>query len=685
MIKRVSLLLLPILLTIPVFAQPLIPLQMSNYAGTNGIYLNPSSMADSRLKFHLSLGLGAFEFTRQPVPFRGVPLGNSIFYAGDPRGVSKGEVRGPAIMAQFGRKHHSLGFATRYRAGYELSGNYDLVRWINGANRVAPTGLQAVNFAAEGYTEYAVSYAVSLLDVATQHLKIGGTVKALRGLQLLDLQGQATFGSGSNTAIVPYTGASVRGSATDLAFLEGATLGQKVFGQSPGRGVGFDVGATYEFRPKQRFYRYHMDGKLRAAEEMSKYLFRIGVSLLDIGQINYNTQTLYSATGRSGTLQRATLAYKGPDELQGQLINQFGLASGAETRAGTMLLPRTTSVQFDVYLGRSWYGNVVYQTAVPLPTTAGLYRGRMLAFGPRSEGPGGELAGTVYYYPDIQKVALGLHIKAGIFILGSDNLLGIFGDNGLAPHAYAGLTIPVKARRPKDRDKDQVSDKDDQCPDMPGVLRFAGCPDTDNDGLQDKDDLCPNIAGPLANNGCPDTDRDGVLDKDDLCPEVAGPTALKGCPDADGDGVSDKFDECPTIVGPVSMAGCPDSDRDGVRDSRDLCQNEVGLIQLEGCLLRNRTVLPDSVSTSDSLLISQLGQVFVRGSRLESSVLSMLMNRLNAQPAGKLVVQLSGQNPQQLQAVKQLFESEFRRIGLPVRVSTIVQPGVETGFLVRFE
>ncbi|MCP2039195.1 OmpA family protein [Chryseobacterium sp. HSC-36S06] len=112
-----------------------------------------------------------------------------------------------------------------------------------------------------------------------------------------------------------------------------------------------------------------------------------------------------------------------------------------------------------------------------------------------------------------------------------------------------------------DRDKDGILDKDDLCPDTPGLAEFQGCPDTDGDGVPDKDDQCPDVAGPVENNGCPwpDTDGDGVVDKDDACPEVAGPAENNGCPwpDTDGDGVLDKDDACPTVPGLAQYNGCP--------------------------------------------------------------------------------------------------------------------------------
>lgn len=112
----------------------------------------------------------------------------------------------------------------------------------------------------------------------------------------------------------------------------------------------------------------------------------------------------------------------------------------------------------------------------------------------------------------------------------------------------------------QDRDKDGILDKDDKCPDTPGLPEFNGCPDTDGDGLSDDVDKCPNQAGPKENNGCPwpDTDGDGLNDNIDKCPTQAGPRENNGCPwpDTDGDGFTDDVDKCPKEPG-VEPDGCP--------------------------------------------------------------------------------------------------------------------------------
>ncbi|WP_204344611.1 OmpA family protein [Psychroserpens algicola] len=137
----------------------------------------------------------------------------------------------------------------------------------------------------------------------------------------------------------------------------------------------------------------------------------------------------------------------------------------------------------------------------------------------------------------------------------------------------------------KDTDGDGIYDKNDACPDVPGLEAFNGCPDSDNDGIEDSKDDCPNDAGLAEFNGCPDSDSDGVADKDDDCPTVAGLKALNGCPDADSDGVADKDDNCPNEKGPAANKGCPwpDTDGDGILDKDDQCPEEAGTVANNGC------------------------------------------------------------------------------------------------------
>lgn len=153
---------------------------------------------------------------------------------------------------------------------------------------------------------------------------------------------------------------------------------------------------------------------------------------------------------------------------------------------------------------------------------------------------------------------------------------------GFTFHLGKSKDIEVKPSK-NDQDGDGVKDKKDECPDVAGLTKFKGCPDTDGDGVPDKDDTCADIPGIAANQGCPegDLDQDGFDGTEDLCPDQAG--GLKGCPDSDQDGIADPSDECPQLPGSPGAKGCPDADEDGIPDKNDRCPNEYGLAEYDGC------------------------------------------------------------------------------------------------------
>ncbi|RQP14385.1 MAG: OmpA family protein [Chryseobacterium sp.] len=135
------------------------------------------------------------------------------------------------------------------------------------------------------------------------------------------------------------------------------------------------------------------------------------------------------------------------------------------------------------------------------------------------------------------------------------------GDKSSVPNFWQASASLLFRFGNADRDGDGIPDKDDLCPDTPGLPEFQGCPDTDGDGVPDNLDECPTVPGPVENNGCPwpDTDGDGIPDHLDKCPTVPGPAENDGCPwpDTDGDGIPDHLDKCPTVPGLPEYDGCP--------------------------------------------------------------------------------------------------------------------------------
>ena len=152
----------------------------------------------------------------------------------------------------------------------------------------------------------------------------------------------------------------------------------------------------------------------------------------------------------------------------------------------------------------------------------------------------------------------------------------------IIPHFQHNLSVAINFGG-KDTDRDGVYDRHDDCPSVPGLAEFNGCPDDDGDGIENSKDACPNDAGLLEFNGCPDSDGDGIADPNDACPEVAGLAKFNGCPDSDGDGIEDGKDSCPNEAGLRKFNGCPDSDGDGIADPNDKCPTEAGPADNAGC------------------------------------------------------------------------------------------------------
>ncbi|ALJ05687.1 cell envelope biogenesis protein OmpA [Pseudalgibacter alginicilyticus] len=189
-----------------------------------------------------------------------------------------------------------------------------------------------------------------------------------------------------------------------------------------------------------------------------------------------------------------------------------------------------------------------------------------------------------------------------------------------------------------DTDGDDIYDKDDACPDVPGLEAFNGCPDTDGDGIEDSKDDCPNEAGSAEFNGCPDTDGDGVVDKDDKCPTVAGLKALAGCPDADGDGVTDADDKCPNEAGPAANQGCPypDTDGDGVLDKDDKCPDVKGTVANSGCPEVTAEV-QKTLNEYAKTILFDTGKSTIKSQ--SAAVLADIIKILNEYPTAKFTVE----------------------------------------------
>jgi OOP family OmpA-OmpF porin len=198
----------------------------------------------------------------------------------------------------------------------------------------------------------------------------------------------------------------------------------------------------------------------------------------------------------------------------------------------------------------SKYGNLTAENDSFFATDANIKYNLNTLFKTDRFAPFLESGGGYVFFDDVSAgyFNLGLGVE---YVLGEKKKTVLFakslfrnrGENYGNKHFQHSIGLGFRFGAEKDRDEDGIFDKDDACPDTPGLAEFNGCPDTDGDGIQDAEDACPDEAGLTVFNGCP---------------EQAGLAAFNGCPDSDNEGVQDSWDECPDIVGTPANSGCPE-------------------------------------------------------------------------------------------------------------------------------
>lgn len=596
-------------------AQRMIGVATSDWSGTNGMYLNPASLADSRTKFTIDLfsinagadnDLGTVNkdnlFSKF---FNGKDVGvNDVFKYDGKKTFNMlapyAEVRGPGFMWNIDHKN-TIALSTRVRGMSNLTDvDQGLYRTILDNNFVANNGVTTLssgkfNVTAATWSEIGLSYGRVLVDNGKNVLKAGITARYLGGIGYVNMSSNhidGTYNQNDNSLTFNNTNLNYSSNILEASSsnngLSNNDLTSRFFGSNGGFGIGGDVGLSYEFRPNADKLKYDMDGKTNITDQsVNKYKLRISAAITDIGSINYNSSdnknTVLTGNGtiKSGELNGKINNYQDFTAY----ANSHGFAMNTNTSSTRYHLPTALVAAIDYKLSGDFYLNATSITNLADKFQVGNYYYNQVTVTPRYDTRMFSVGLPVTYGIQASTLKLGLGVRVAGFFVGSDDMLALASNNQYGLNVYFGGYIPVNYKRPKDRDHDKVSDKQDKCPNIAGVWEYKGCPDpdTDHDGVFDSVDKCPTVAGSPTAMGCPDKDLDSVADAQDRCPDQAGSVAMQGCPDRDHDGIADIDDACPDQAGPAKFHGCPDRDGDGVPDNEDLCPDKAGPIATKGC------------------------------------------------------------------------------------------------------
>ncbi|MEO8533610.1 MAG: DUF5723 family protein [Flavobacterium sp.] len=598
--KKQLLILLLFTASFTVNAQSYLGYFQDNYAGVQSVLFNPASIADSRFKTDINIfsisgsvqndlyGVRLFDVYKKGYDF---DKESKMTPSNTNNGLANFDIMGPSFMFNIAPKH-TLAVFTRARSVSNVRNvnGYLIDQVKDGLDESSNFNFNAgnVNGASNTWGEVGISYAAVLYQKNQHFLKGGLTAKYLQGGVNGYVQGKDVKVTYVENTVNPQAGVLASTGEITIGASQDFEANEDYDFDSGSRGFGFDFGLVYEWRPDYDQYDVNRatpaDNNFR---DLNKYKVRFGLSVTDIGSIDYRNakQDTYNVTGvvTQQMIDDADNLY----DFLNEHYTKTATSKGAKTN-----LPTALHADADWNMYKKFYLNLNGDiNMVSANKVNGYGIADRVSLTPRYES-----RWFSFYVPvtwmEYTGMQVGSGIRVGAFFIGSGSVLtNLVSKESKGADFHLGIKIPVYEKKFKDTDEDGVIDKEDACRKVAGPAENNGCPwpDTDGDKVFDKDDACPDVKGPAENKGCPwkDSDGDTLLDNADACPAVAGPVENKGCPwpDTDKDGVLDKDDACIDVPGLVENKGCPvlDADKDGLADSEDDCPLIAGPIDNKGC------------------------------------------------------------------------------------------------------
>ena len=599
----------------------------SEYAGVTAIDIQPANLADNRFRFDMTLGAFSIKAYNNYFGIKryGLQNTNSGLMNYNPLMASSAynsdQVKDNFYETNEGGKNKTVylsnrivlpSFLLEIDHKNTIALTWDVRNFVNVDNvspelaRLMYTDFQEENLwkkdfsvknlsvQAMSWAEYGITYARVLKEDNEHAFKAAGRIKAMQGIA-------ATYLYAKNFQYQYPSDTTMNILNTEVEYGHSNNLygnNELKYKWVSNPGIGFDLGFVYEWRPDYMKYKYDMDGEKNLwRRDQTKYKFKAGLSILDIGGVKF-TKGQYSHNfkanvnmldfrnkfdvGGSGLIVNGDTSQLNFTALDDSL-RSLGTVDDSK-KTFVMNLPTAISAQADYRIWKDFDVNFVAYYAFQFKNNANkVHDFSSVSITPCWDHKWFGLF-VPFQYHFLYGWSYGTCVRLGPIIVGTDNMGAFFGNKSFrGADAYFLLKIPVPFGRPKDKDKDGVSDKKDLCKTVPGVWEFQGCPDRDGDKVQDKFDKCPDVPGLVEFQGCPDRDGDKIIDMEDECPNVAGLAEFKGCPDTDGDKIIDKNDSCPTLAGPIELHGCPDTDKDGITDNIDQCVDVPGPAENNGC------------------------------------------------------------------------------------------------------
>jgi uncharacterized protein DUF5723 len=425
--KKTLILVLCVHVSLCILAQQNLGIRNSNYVGIQGSLLNPSSIADSKLKWDVNvMSVGeVFDNTflyapKSSLNFFGIKkiikgsIDEDLFYTHfDAQNPGKlyhvtlsTEILGPSFCLKI-KKNHWIGLTIAGRAYADIrniSGGlaqnaFDYFQNKGLWNTDLHDNKTKIN--SMGWLQYGIHYATVIYSRGRDELKAGISLNYLQGIAAAYVKNTNINYKIVDSANFIFSNSSVDYGRTD--FNEDRKL-------NDGHGFGGDIGLTY----------VHLDpGK-------NNYIYRIGLSVIDIGAINFNrnASSYHLQADSANVANWHQLKFSNNTQLDQTLSAVFYNGDSARSLNANhfkMGLPAAISVQADWDVYKNYFLNATVIKGFGHGSGQGVTRPDVYSVTPRYETKWLEVSVPVslLYYGHWQS-RIGLAVRAGYFFIGGD-------------------------------------------------------------------------------------------------------------------------------------------------------------------------------------------------------------------------------------------------------------------------
>ncbi len=355
------------------------------------------------------------------------------------------ELRGPAILFTFPKGAGMVYY--RARAAFQVRDMAEpLARLIYPGIQEASQGQfnqdvpdNRFNLGANLMHEYGASVGGRIFSHDNHHLSVGGGLRYIMGLYSLDISNRGLTVNVKNRDTLFAIQSDIRYTYTDGKYLSSSDA---VIPSALGRGVGLDLGVTYELLPD----RFEGPG----SPGITQHKLRVGASMVDAGAVFYSSKNWVRASklGKVNTEVMLTdfdsLEIYNEKDLDSTFRRMFGLDQ-YNTRF-TTYMPLALNISADYNVWRQFYVGFQGIYSLRAKATPGMRRFTTIVVAPRWENSifeasipmGLGMGGSIFQ--------TGFFLRVSGFYMGSDNILPVFGFSGRGLNFYIGGFVPLRKK-----------------------------------------------------------------------------------------------------------------------------------------------------------------------------------------------------------------------------------------------